>query len=264
MQPPTLVDTHCHLYFDWFDEDREGVIQRAMDAGVRFMVTPAVDLESAEQAIELSRSNAGIYAAVGIHPNECSRCDETSWKSVKELASAPKVVAIGEIGLDYYRDRTDRGVQIAALEKQLEIASSLGLPVILHNRDSEDDLLSILESWCAGDGVPDPPGVWHAFNLSIEWAERIRGLGFYLGIGGVVTFKNARLLRDTVGRLSLDDIVLETDSPFLSPHPYRGKRNEPARVKLIAETIAALQGTTFEEVARRTTENAEKLFGIRM
>ena len=262
MNQPVLADTHCHLYFDWFDEDREEVIERAIQAGVRLIVTPAIDVPTSRQAIALSRSHAEIYAAVGVHPNDCSQCDQSTWDELRTLASEPKVVAIGEIGLDYYRDRVDHKTQIAALEEQLGIASEFGLPVILHNRESEDDLYSVLRNWIESGMAPNPPGVWHAFNLSLDWAEKVLQLGFYLGIGGVVTFKNARALQGTIKSLSLDGIVLETDSPFLSPHPYRGKRNEPVRVKLVAEKIAELQGATFEEIAHRTTENAKTLFRL--
>ncbi len=255
-----LVDTHCHLDFSWFDEDREEVLRRARAAGVEIIVDPSTDLQSAGRVLALADAHPDVYAAVGVHPNDCRDCDGDTWAGLREMAGHRKVVAIGEIGLDYYRDRTPREAQWEALEAQLSVASELGLPVILHNRESEEDLLAILRSWIESGSAPEPPGVWHAFNLSMEWAEKIHELGFFLGLGGVVTFKNARGVHAMVRELPPEWAVLETDAPFLAPHPHRGKRNEPAYVALTAEAIARLKGASLEEVASVTTVNARKLF----
>ncbi len=258
-----LIDTHCHLDFSSFDEDRDEVIERAVGAGVAAIVDPSVDLEGVERVLALAERRPEVYAAVGVHPNDCRECGEDTWARLREIARRPEAVAIGEIGLDYYRDRTPRDIQRRALEAQLAIAAETGLPAILHNRESEEDLLAILRAWVEGGGTPEPPGVWHSFNLSMEWAEKIHDLGFFLGLGGVVTFKNARSVHEMVKAIPLEWVVLETDAPFLAPHPHRGRRNEPAYVALTAEAIARLKGVSVEKVASVTTANAEKLFGIR-
>ncbi len=255
-----LIDTHCHLDLSWFDEDRDEVIQRAEEVGIRAIVDPSIDLEAAKRVLALAEKHRQVYAAVGVHPNDCQGYDEGTWSRMREMARRPRVVAIGEIGLDYYRDRTPREVQQEALEAQLAIAAELGLPVILHNRESEEDLLALLRSWVESGNVPNPPGVWHAFNLSMEWASKIHELGFFLGLGGVVTFKNARQVHEMVRELPLEWAVLETDAPFLAPHPHRGKRNEPAYMALTAEAISRLKDVPVEEVASVTTTNARKLF----
>ncbi len=255
-----LIDTHCHLDLSWFDEDREEVIQRAEGVGIKAIVDPSTDLEGARRVLALAEKHRQVYAAVGVHPNDCQGYDESTWKRLWTMAGHPRVVAIGEIGLDYYRDRTPREVQREALEAQLAVAAERGLPVILHNRESEEDLLALLRSWVEGGGVPDPPGVWHAFNLSMEWASEIHELGFFLGLGGVVTFKNARQVHEMVRELPLEWAVLETDAPFLTPHPHRGERNEPAYMALTAEAISRLKEVSVEEVASATTANALRLF----
>ncbi len=265
-----LVDTHCHLDFERFAADRQEVIARAEAAGVWRMVTLGVDVSSSRAAVALARQYPSVFAAVGVHPNDAGRVwqDEATLQELRLLAADPKVVAIGEIGLDYYRDITPRRIQWKVLRAQLTLAAQLNLPVSLHNRESTSDLLALVGEWVAdlraqGHPLADHPGVWHAFGGDEGEAQRALELGFFLGIGGPVTFKNAPDRRRVVAALPLERLLIETDAPFLAPHPHRGKRNEPAYVRLVAEKIAEVQGRPLAEVARQTTENARILFGWR-
>ncbi len=265
-----FVDTHCHLDFERYAPDREEVIQRAVAAGVVRMVTLGVDLASSRAATALARQHEAVYAGVGVHPNEVGR----AWKgqetldALRILAAEPKVVALGEIGLDYYRDTTPRPLQREALVAQLTLAAQLGLPVSLHNREATADLLAILQEWVGElrqqhHPLAARPGVWHAFSGTLRDAQRAMEMGFFLGIGGPVTFKNAPERRRVLAQLPLERLLLETDAPFLAPHPYRGRRNEPAYVPLIAQTVAEVHGRPLEEVAWQTSENARILFAWR-
>lgn len=257
---PTLIDTHLHLDFDAFDDDREAVIERALAAGVQRMITIGINRETCRRAVALAEQYAPVYAAVGIHPNDATEWDSETERELRELARHPKVVAIGEIGLDYYWERVPHDVQARVFRAQLALASELGLPVIIHDRDAHADVLNILREWVESGRAPTPPGVLHCFSGDQAMAEEALALGFYLGVDGPVTFKNARALQALVAQLPLDRLLIETDAPFLTPHPYRGKRNEPAYVRFVAEKIAELQNCTFETVAHQTTRNAETLF----
>jgi TatD DNase family protein len=255
-----LVDTHCHLDLRQFDGDREAVVARAEAAGVRILINPGIDLDSCERALELAERHPGVYAAVGVHPNDCARFDRGTAAALHRLAGQPKVVAIGEIGLDYYRERVSHEQQKAALRAQLALAAEHGLPVILHSRDSNADLLCELSQWGAAirkrRGAAAMIGVWHAFSGGVAEAEAAYGLGLVVGLGGPVTFQNARALRDLAPQLRLDRLLLETDAPYLAPHPHRGERNEPGYVPLVAQALAALFGMTYEAVAAVTTATA--------
>ena len=266
---PLLVDTHCHLDFHRFDEDRDVVIQRAVEIGVAGIVVPGLDIPSSRAAIDLAERYPGIFAAVGVHPNEIganvSPDLASTISTLKKLAQHPKVIALGEIGLDYYWDKTPAPVQHQWLKAQLELASELELPVILHNRDSTDDILLILEEWTAG-GLPaslkDRPGVLHSFSATWEDAQRALALNFYLGFTGPITFKKADEMRRVAAKTPEERILIETDAPFLSPHPERGNRNEPAFVRHTATKLAEIRGVDFETIARITTRNAIDLFGV--
>ncbi len=258
----TLIDTHCHVNFDAYDEDRAQVIERAAQVGVTRILNPGVDLESSRAAIRLAAEYEGVYAAVGVHPNSSAGLETLD--GLRSLAAEPKVVAIGEIGLDYYRDHSTPQQQRRIFEAQLELAAALELPVIIHNREASDDVLDVLESWTASlpDSLRERPGVLHSFSAPQGIAERALAIGFYLGFTGPITFKKAEDLRQVARRVSLDRILVETDGPFLTPVPYRGKRNEPAYIPHIVTALAALKQLTDEAMGQHTTENAERLFNL--
>jgi TatD DNase family protein len=260
-----LADTHCHLDFSSFDADRDQVLARGREAGVARVLNPGVDLASSRAAVDLAESRSQVYAAVGVHPNEANSWSEDALIHLRQLARSPAVVAIGEIGLDYYRDRAPRELQKRVFQEQLALATELELPVIIHNRQAGADILDILSAWRAGlvaAGAPlaARPGVLHSFSAGLEAALHAIDLNFYIGITGPVTFRNAPDLQQVVAELPLDHLLVETDAPFLAPHPYRGKRNEPAYVRLVAEKIAELHSESFESVSQSTSANAQRLF----
>lgn len=273
-----MIDTHCHLDLHQFDADREAVIERAAAAGVRVIINPAIDLASCARVLALADRHPGVYAALGVHPNDCGEFTEDTVKALRELAQHPKVVAIGEIGLDYYWHRVGHDQQQRALRSQLALAAELGLPVILHSRNAQGpvspdapsctaDLLWEIEQWVRQ--IPTQPtasgivGVWHAFSGTLDEAERAYEMGLVLGLGGPVTFQNARGLHALVPQLRLDRLVLETDAPYLAPHPYRGQRNEPAYVPLVVQSLARLFGTTADTVVQQTEATTRQCFGTR-
>jgi TatD DNase family protein len=263
-----LIDTHCHLDFNAFDEDRDDVLQRASAAGISRMVVPAVDLESCGEVLRLAIVQHDVYAAIGVHPNHAQTWQPSWVNDLRRTASHPKVVAIGEIGLDYYWTRTSKETQKKALEAQLNLAVEMGKPVILHSRESIIDLMAILGVWTEGlkersSLLVERPGVLHSFSGSVSEAEQAVELKFMIGITGPVTFLNAKSLKEVVTYIPLKNLVIETDAPFLTPHPHRGKRNEPSYVQLVAEQIASLKRIAIEEVARQTTANAMRLFNWR-
>ncbi len=259
-----LIDTHCHINFDSYDGDRDLVILRANEAGVTRIINPAVDLETSEAGLQLAAQYAGMYAAVGIHPNS-TKAFEPAWiEKISELAAQLKVVAIGEIGLDYHWDESPKSKQLEAFEAQLTLAAKLELPVIIHNREASEDVIVILERWAANlpISLKKRSGVLHSFSAPQNIAERALDIGFYLGITGPITYKNADDLRRIAGTVPIERIVVETDGPFLTPTPYRGKRNEPAYIPLIIERLAALRQISDEAMAEATTANAERLFNL--
>ncbi|HEY9165961.1 MAG TPA: TatD family hydrolase [Candidatus Kryptonia bacterium] len=274
MQKNGFVDTHSHLNHADYEKVEE-VISRALDANVLNFVVPGWDLPSSERAIELSQKFPGVYAAVGFHPHDASKADSDSLNRIRELSSHDKVVAIGEIGLDYHYNLSPPQVQRKVLEEQIEIAKEVKIPVTLHNRESDSDLLEILErqissGWSLKKRFDyqlktQPRGVLHSFNSTVEVATRAIEMGFYLGISGMITFgkkDSESNLQKTVRSIQPEHFLLETDAPYLAPAPHRGKRNEPSYIPLIAEKIATLQGFTIEDMRRCTSYNAYKLFGI--
>lgn len=261
-----LVDTHCHLNFDSFDADRAESRQRAQEADVRAIVLPAVDEATSHAVVALANatSSPALFAAVGIHPNSTVNFRQTDLEPIAALAAEPRVVAIGEIGLDYHWDTSPKQKQVEAFEAQLALAAQLEKPVIIHNREASEDVMALLETWVKTlpRSLHGRAGVLHSFSASQTVAERAITAGFYLGFTGPVTYKNADALRHIAATVPLDRILVETDAPYLTPHPYRGKRNEPAYVRLVAERIAALRNMDFNAFAEATTQNAERLFGI--
>lgn len=258
-----LVDTHCHLMLPDFEEDREQVLARARQAGVRRIVVPAIDLETSRQAVALAESTPGIYAAVGVHPHQASAWDDGAREALADLAASPRVVAIGEAGLDYYRRLSPPEDQRRALREQLCLARDLGLPIILHNREATDDLMEILETWAQDlpAALQGRAGVLHAFSADSRVASRAADRGFYLGVAGPVTYPKAEMLRETVAAMPGDKLLLETDSPYLTPHPYRGRRNEPAHLHLVAEKVAEVRKAPLDGLVEATWRNAAHLFG---
>lgn len=267
-----LVDTHCHLNFSSYDSDRAQVLERARAAGISRIIVPAIDLDSCQQALKLTASYQNIFASVGIHPNSSADFEDSTLERLRKLASNAKVVAVGEIGLDYHRDKSPKTRQWRAFESQLALASELELPVIIHNREgrvdtapsASNDLMAMLEEWAPGApaSLHGRPGVLHSFSASAEIAERALALGFYLGFTGPVTYKKADELRDIARRTPINRILVETDGPFLAPQQRRGKRNEPAYLQFINQKLAELHRVTPAEMARRTTCNAERLFTL--
>ena len=261
-----LTDTHCHLDFDWFEKDRDQVIDRARNVGVVRLLNPGIHEVSSQHAINLSEKYPEVYAAVGVHPNDAVTWDDATLGNLRMMASHPKVVAIGEIGLDYYRDRAPVDIQKRIFIEQLGLAAELDLPVVIHCRDAMKDMIRLLRDWqtalkLSQSSIAKSPGVLHSFSGSEEDAKEIRELNFLIGITGPVTFRNANELQELVIRLPLESMLIETDAPFLTPHPYRGKRNEPARVKLVAEKIAELHHEVYNNITQATALNADQLFG---
>ncbi|MCL6626435.1 TatD family hydrolase [Alicyclobacillus shizuokensis] len=253
-----LFDSHCHLFDDRFRDDLDAVLKRARQAGVTGFVVPGVDLATGEQALALARQHGDIYAAVGLHPESLAEASLADVPAIAALTQDERVVAVGEIGLDYYWDTAPRDVQQEVLRAQLRLAKERRLPVIIHNRDATLDTVRLLEE----EAAPELTGVMHCFSADWPAAERCLAIGFYISFGGPVTFKSNKVLQEVAARVPDDRLLVETDSPYLSPHPLRGKRNEPERVRLVAEKLAELRGQTVDEVARLTTGNARRLFGI--
>lgn len=258
-----LFDTHCHLDFNSYDDDREAVIQRAWEAGLAQLVIPAVDFASMERARSVVQGHDTLWMAVGVHPNSTANWTGDEIGDLRELVT-PKVVSVGEIGLDYYWKKSSPEVQKRAFEQQLGLAAELELPVIIHTRDSIQDTLPILEAWVKTipDSLRGRAGVIHSFSGSLADAERALAIGFYIGFTGPVTYKKADELRHVAARVPVERILIETDGPFLTPHPHRGKRNEPAYVALVAERIAALHQMDTDEFANITTANGIRLFNL--
>jgi TatD DNase family protein len=259
----TLVDTHAHLDFPQFDGDRQAVIERAARAGVAAIVNVGTDLVSSRRAVSLAEQNEGIFAAVGIHPHDAKRLSGSALAELRDLAQSPKVVAVGEIGLDFYRNLSPQDMQRRAFLAQLAWAAKLGKPVVIHDREAHDEVMELLGAWAKGLGgspLAGRPGVLHTFSGDLKMAEQAVDLGLYISVSGPVTYKNAHRLAEVVCKVPLDRLLVETDCPYLTPHPHRGKRNEPAHVRLIAEKVAALRGMAFSEFAEATTANAERLF----
>ncbi len=254
-----LVDTHAHLEMERFDSDRGAVIDRARRAGVSTIITIASTLESNDQAEAVAEAYPGVYHTVGVHPHDAKSLTAEGLKDLCRRALGEKVVAWGEIGLDYYRDLSPRGVQREAFREQLRCAKRLGLPVVIHNRDAHSETLNILAEERAGEAVG---GVFHCFSGDKAFAHRCLELGFHLSIAGPVTYPKNGRYRKLVGELPTDRLLVETDSPFLAPQAHRGRRNEPAYARLVAEAVAEATGLSLEDVSRITSKNVRRLFGV--
>ena len=251
-----LVDSHAHIQLDAFDADREAVLERAQEEKVHAILTIGFDLETSRGAIRLAEQYEQVNATVGMHPHDAKDFNDETTEIFRDLAAHPKVVALGEIGLDYYRDLTPRPMQKIAFEQQLNLAEELNLPIVIHNREAYHDIIPILQ---ARRGRIE--GVMHCFSGGVEIMNQSLELGFYIGIGGPVTYRKSHELKEVAREVPANRLLVETDCPWLAPQFRRGKRNEPAYVRAIAEKIAELRGVTLEDIGETTTRNFENLFG---
>lgn len=253
-----LIDTHTHLDDARYDDDRETMITRAREAGVEALITIGCDLATSQAAVQLADRHSFVYASIGVHPHEVKHIDDGWYGEFRRLAHNRKVVAYGEIGLDYHYNHSPPKEQRERFHEQIQLARELKLPVIIHTREAQDDTISILRE----EKASEIGGVFHCFSGDAWLAQDALDLGFYLSFSGILTFQNATMLREIARNTPLDRLLIETDCPYLTPVPYRGKRNEPAYVSQIAKQLASLHNMSLDEVAGRTNDNAKKLFKI--
>ncbi|MDZ7291088.1 MAG: TatD family hydrolase [candidate division KSB1 bacterium] len=254
---PIFVDTHAHLQLSDFDADRDEVIRRAFDAGVDKIIVVSTDIASSRQSLQLAEKFSGVYAAVGFHPTDCGKATDHDFALIADLAHHPKVVAIGEIGLDFYWKNVPPEIQQRAFVRQLHLAKELGKPVIIHNRDAGAAILQALQQ----AGSDHLAGVFHCFSENLEYAQRVLALGCHISFTGNLTYKKS-MLPEVAAQVPLERLLLETDAPFMTPVPHRGKRNEPAFAVHIAEKLADIKKIPVAAVAQQTTLNATRLFGL--
>lgn len=253
-----LFDTHMHVNAEEFKDDKEEVIQRAFDAGVTYMVVVGFDAETIPLAIEIAEQYETIYAAVGWHPVDAIDMTDADLAWIRELSAHPKVVAIGEMGLDYHWDKSPKHVQDKVFRQQIHLAKEVNMPIIIHNREATEDIIQILQE----EAAHQIGGIMHCYNDHVRYIEACLDMNFYISLGGPVTFKNASLPKEVAPQVPADRLLVETDSPFLAPHPNRGKRNEPAYVTLVAEKVAELRDMSVEKLSEQTTQNAFRLFRL--
>lgn len=251
-----MIDTHCHIDFPDFDRDREEIIAQAEAFGVTHLINIGTDKESSRRSVALADKYPHIYATVGVHPHDSRTLDKKLLSEIEELAGSPKVVGIGEIGLDYYRNLSPHDIQRKAFVEQLELAIRLNLPVVIHVREAMEEALEIVERYAG-----QLRGVFHCFPGTTEQAQRVAELGFYIAVNGVITYPKSKMAV-VASEVDLETVLIETDCPYLTPVPYRGKRNVPGNVKLVCERLAELRDISVSEADKVTTRNAEKLFGL--
>lgn len=254
-----LFDTHAHYDDEKYAEDRYEVIEKAHQSGVSYIINAATDLKSCEDSIAFARKYDYLYAAVGIHPHEVGDIDDSSFLKLAELAKEDKVVAIGEIGLDYYYDTAPRETQRYWFAKQVNLAREMMLPIIVHDRDAHQDSIDIIKA----EKACDMGGVFHCYSGSLEMAKDLVNYNFHISVGGALTFKNARKLVEVVKWIPIDRLLIETDAPYLTPEPHRGKRNDSSYVRYVAEKVAEIKQMDYEKVAEATLNNAKELFRIK-
>lgn len=253
-----IFETHAHYDDEAFDEDRDSLLNSLYEAGIEYVVNVGAGIETTKKTLELTERYPFVYGAVGVHPSETAELNEDNFKWLRETAKKPKVVAIGEIGLDYYWDTPDRQIQKEWFLRQMELALELKLPAIIHSRDAAADTYDMIKA----ANLKLTGGVIHCFSYEKEMAKNYLNMGFYLGIGGVVTFKNARKLKEVVEYAPIEQLVLETDCPYLAPEPNRGKRNSSLNLTYVAKEIARLKDIPYEEVISITEENAKRMYGM--
>lgn len=254
-----LIDSHAHLDDDRFDRDRDEIIKDLKNQGIELVINPGADVASSVKAVSLAKKYNNIYAAVGVHPHDAKDMDDTTLQLLSSLANNEKVIAIGEIGLDYHYDNSPRDIQRKWFVEQIRLAKKLKLPIIIHEREASQDMYHILKQEADGSLT----GVLHCYSGSLEMAKEYLKMGFYISFAGPVTFKNSRISKEVAQNISLDKMLIETDSPYLAPEPKRGKRNEPLNVRYVAAMIAELRGVPFDEIAISTSKNVKKLFSIK-
>lgn len=252
-----LTDSHTHLNDTQFDEDRDEVIRRAQEAGVTRILNIGFNRETIPTSIELAEKYDFIYSTVGWHPQDAITMQEEDLAWLESLCAHPKVVAIGEIGLDYHWDTSPKDVQADVFRKQIRLARKVGLPIVIHDREAHQDIVQILKE----EKAAEIGGIMHCFSGSVEMARECLDMNFYISFGGPLTFKNAKKPKEVAVEVPLDRLLVETDAPYLTPHPFRGKRNETGYVRLVAETLAELRGMSLEEIAQITSNNAAKILG---
>ena len=255
---PDLIDTHVHLDIPPLAGDQSGAIRRAEKVGVRQVITVGTDLASSKKSLELARQFPQVYAAVGIHPHDAKGASDEVYSELLRLAGIPNVVAWGEIGLDFVKEYSPRDIQLRVFRQQVRLAAGIALPIIVHDRGAHVETVEILREEAAGV----LRGVMHCFSGDVKLARQVLDLGFFISVTGIVTFPKAKLVKEVVNYVPLERLLIETDSPFLSPVPYRGKPNEPARVVHVAEEIARIKEVSLQEVARCTSANARDLFRL--
>lgn len=255
---PALADSHAHLDFKHFDRDRDEMLQRAEAHGVKLIINVGVNLATARESILLSEKYPMIYAAVGIHPHYAAQASDGYLEELREMARHPKVVALGEMGLDYYRDRSPRWQQWNVFSQQLQLAREINKPIIIHSRDAHAETGALLED----EGIPAAGGVMHCFSGDLKLAERMMELGLYISIAGPVTYPRSGVLKQVAAAIPAERLLVETDAPYLPPAPWRGKRNEPAYTTFTVEEIASLRGVTAEDLGKICLENTRRLFSL--
>ena len=254
-----FIDSHAHLDDKRFNKDRDEIIRYLHDDGIEAVLNPGADLKSSKKAVEIAEKYPNIYAAVGCHPHDTKYMDDETMNIFRELAKSKKVVAIGEIGLDYYYNNSERDVQKKWFREQIRLAKELDLPYIVHDRDAHEELLRIMKE----EHYDGARGVLHCYSGSVEMAREFIKLGFYISLAGPVTFRKARVPKLVAKEIPFDKLLIETDSPYLTPEPFRGKRNEPMYVRFVAEEIAEIRNVSLDEVAEKTNQNFKTLFNIK-
>ena len=253
-----LIDSHAHLEMPEFKRDLEGVIQRAKESGVEYIFTVGTEKKDWERALEIANSHPSIYAILGVHPHNAKEIDDQTYPRLKELCRNGKVKAYGEIGLDFFRNLSARDIQLKRFREQIGLAKELGLPIVVHDREAHQETLEILKS----EKAEECGGIIHCFSGNYEMAKVCIDMGFYISIPGSITFKSAEGFRGIIKRIPLESLLVETDAPFLTPEPFRGKRNEPSYVRYTAQKVAEIKKVSFEKVAEVTTENAMRIYEL--
>ncbi|OGP73818.1 MAG: hydrolase TatD [Deltaproteobacteria bacterium RBG_16_49_23] len=255
-----LIDSHAHLEMPEFRKDLSEVLQRAKDSGIGYIFTVGTERKDWRRALEIAGSHPSVYAILGVHPHNAREIDEKTYPALKELCKHEKVKAYGEIGLDFFRNHSPRDVQLKRFREQIALAKELRLPIVVHDREAHQETLEILKSEKAGENG----GIIHCFSGDEEMAKACIDMGFYISIPGSITYKNAERFREIVKSLPLETLLVETDAPFLTPVPFRGKRNEPSYVRYTAEKVAEIKKVSFEKVAEVTTENALRVYRLKV